>query len=215
MFNAPSLTRLVSLALTCDASSVAAKSDAAALTDATRQTFAVIYSHLVETVALGATLETTMGIIRNELDRQMMDMLMSHMGRISDVQAIAPLIRKGQKLASRLMGCAYALFHGADSDAKINDLEKFAAMVRRGFYVRGRLESIEVAPEMSESEKHIKMLEGRLAALLDANDTLDAQRYKALTLADDAVRQRDTALSALAAQAAQAAPAAPAKRRKA
>jgi len=181
MFNAPSLTRLVSLAITCDASSVAAKSDAAALTDATRQTFAEMSSHLVETVALGATLDTAMIIIRNELDRQMMDMVMSHMGQVSNVQGIAPLIRKGQKLASRLMGCAYALFHGADSDAKINDLEKFAARVRRGFYVRGRLASIEVAPEMSESEKRIQVLEARIQALLEANDMLTAARDKAIT----------------------------------
>jgi K+-sensing histidine kinase KdpD len=129
----PWLSLLTPLAIIADASSALAKGDNAALKTATEQAYTDIASDIMETMATGSTYADSARIARDTLDAQCNDVIFNAIQNNEVAFGdLGKLIRKADKLASRLMACAYAVIMEAPS-GKINKLEAYAAHLRRGY----------------------------------------------------------------------------------
>lgn len=125
--------QLLKLSVLADESARLARSDAESLKTATVNTFTDIAANILETMSTGSDYRTAAGIARMELDRQCNDVIFNAIqNNEAQFSDLGKLIRKADKLASRLMTCAYSIVHSAPS-GKINKLESFAAHMRKGY----------------------------------------------------------------------------------
>ena len=133
MSNRQTINNLLRLAVIADASAALAKGDSAALKNATRAAYEDLAADMIDYMATGATYNDARAIVRLSLDAQCLDAL--HAAIQNNEVAfgdLGKLLRKADKLASRLMACAYTVVMGAP-DGKINKLEAFAAHMRKGY----------------------------------------------------------------------------------
>ncbi len=133
MSNRYTINQLMRLAVIADESATIAKSDKEALKNATRAAYEDIAADMLDCMATGATYNDARNIARLTLDAQCLDALHAAIGNGEVAYAdLGKLLRKADKLASRIMACAYAVVMEAPS-GKINKLETSAAHMRRGY----------------------------------------------------------------------------------
>lgn len=178
MSNRQSINALLKLAVIADNSAALAKADSAALKSATEQAYTDIAVDIIETMITGADYGNAARIARDSLDAQCNDVIFN---AIQNNEAafgdLGKLIRKADKLASRLMACAYAVIMEAPS-GKINKLEAYAAHMRRGYPLcrvahMGLTARLADSPDVTRSNaEKVDPKEARIAALLAANEAL-------------------------------------------
>src|SRR5574343_1536037 len=133
MSNRQTINMLIKLSVIADESAAAAKADKEALKNATRAAYEDCAADMLDYMATGSTYNDARAIVRLSLDAQCLDALHAAIGNGEVVDAdLAKLLRKADKLASRLMACAYTVVMGAP-DGKINKIESFASHMRRGY----------------------------------------------------------------------------------
>lgn len=176
MSNRVTINQLMRLAVIADESAHIAKADKEALKNATRSAYLDIATDTLELMATGADYNTAKGIVRASLDTQCLDALYAAIGAGEVVYAdLGKLVRKADKLASRLMACAYAIVMGT-GDAKINKLEAFASHMRKG-YPLCRVSHMGQTARLADTEEAFKPAvvdsnAARIADLLAANEML-------------------------------------------
>ena len=178
MSNRHTINMLIKLSVIADESAAVAKADKEALKNATRAAYEDCASDILDCMATGATYNDARAIVRLALDAQCLDALYAAIGNGEVIYAdLGKLLRKADKLASRLMACAYAVIMGAP-DGKINKLEAFAAHMRRG-YPLCRVSHMGLHARLSDSTDVIRSNaanvdpnEERIVALLAANEAL-------------------------------------------
>lgn len=178
MSNRQSINALLKLAVIADNSAALAKADNAALKSATEQAYTDIAADIVETMVTGATYTDAARIARDTLDEQCNDVIFAAL-QANEIAFgdLGKLIRKADKLASRLMACAYAVVMGTP-DGKINKLETFAAHMRRGYPLcqvshMGLVARLADSPDVTRnSSEKVDPNEERIAALLAANEAM-------------------------------------------
>lgn len=178
MSNRQTIRALLQLAIIADASSALAKGDNAALKNATEQAYTDIAGDIMETMATGSTYADSARITRDTLDAQCNDVIFNAIQNNEVAFGdLGKLIRKADKLASRLMACAYAVVMEAPS-GKINKLETFAAHMRRGYPLcrvshMGLVARLADSPDVTRSQaEKADPNEARIAALLAANEAM-------------------------------------------
>lgn len=183
--------QLLKLSVLADESAKLARNDADNLKTATVDTFTNITTNILETMSTGSDYKTAAGIARAQLDAQCNDVIFNAIQN-GDAQFadLGKLIRKADKLASRLMTCAYSIVHGAAS-GKINKLESFAAHMRKGYPLclvshmgqPARLADTVVDDDVVVDpwEKERARLEARIEELLAANAMLAEAKETALS----------------------------------
>jgi hypothetical protein len=178
MSNRQSIHALLKLAVIADASTALAKADSAALKSATEQAYTDIAADIVETMVTGATYTDAARIARDTLDQQCNDVIFAAIQSNEVVFGdLGKLIRKADKLASRLMACAYAVIMEAPS-GKINKLEAYAAHMRRGYHLcrvshRGLTARLADSPDVTRNNTaKADPTEARIAALIAANEAM-------------------------------------------
>ena len=177
MSNRQTIRALLQLAIIADASSALAKADNAALKSATEQAYTDIAADIVETMVTGATYTDAARIARDTLDEQCNDVIFNAIQNNEVAFGdLGKLIRKADKLASRLMACAYAVIMEAP-DGKINKLETFAAHMRRGYPLcrvshMGLTARLADSPDVTIAAVKVDPNEARIAALLAANEAM-------------------------------------------
>jgi len=176
MSNRQTINMLIKLSVIADESAAIAKSDKEALKNATRAAYEDCAADILDCMATGATYNDARSIVRLALDAQCLDALHAAIGNGEVVYAdLGKLLRKADKLASRLMACAYTVVMGAP-DGKINKLEAFAAHMRRG-YPLCRVSHMGQAARLADTDEAFKPAivdsnAARIADLLAANETL-------------------------------------------
>lgn len=189
MSNRQTIRALLQLAIIADASSALAKGDNAALKNATEQAYTDIAGDIMETMATGSTYADSARITRDTLDAQCNDVIFNAIQNNEVAFGdLGKLIRKADKLASRLMACAYAVVMEAPS-GKINKLETFAAHMRRGYplcrvshmgltaRLSGTISSVTKDDDDATMER--RSYEARIAELLAANAMLATAKESA------------------------------------
>lgn len=178
MSNRHTINMLIKLSVIADESAAIAKADKEALKNATRAAYEDIAADMLDFMATGATYNDARAIVRLALDAQCLDALHAAIGNGEVVYAdLGKLLRKADKLASRLMACAYTVVMGAP-DGKINKLETFAAHMRRGYPLcrvshMGLTARLADSPDVTRSNAaKVDPNEARIAALLAANEAL-------------------------------------------
>ena len=178
MSNRYTINQLMRLAVIADESAKVARADNDALKNATRAAYLDIAADTLDLMATGADYHTAKGITRQILDAQCLDALYAAIGAGEVIYAdLGKLLRKADKLASRLMACAYTIVMGAP-DGKINKLETFAAHMRRGYPLcrvshMGLPSRLADSPDVTRnSSEKVDPNEARIAALLAANEAL-------------------------------------------
>ena len=168
---------LIKLSVIADESAAIAKSDKEALKNATRAAYEDCAADMLDYMASGATYQDARNIVRLALDAQCLDALHAAIGNGEVVYAdLGKLLRKADKLASRLMACAYTVVMDAP-DGKINKLEAFAAHMRRGYPLcrvshMGLTARLADSPDVTIAAVKVDTNEARIAALLAANEAL-------------------------------------------
>ena len=178
MSNRQSINALLKLAVIADNSAALAKADNAALKSATEQAYTDIADDILGTMVTGATYTDAARIARDTLDEQCNDVIFAAL-QANEIAFgdLGKLIRKADKLASRLMACAYTVVMGAP-DGKINKLETFAAHMRRGYPLcrvshMGLPSRLADSPDVTRnSSEKVDPNEARIAALLAANEAM-------------------------------------------
>ena len=177
MSNRQSINALLKLAVIADNSAALAKADNAALKSATEQAYTDIAADIVETMVTGATYTDAARIARDTLDEQCNDVIFAAL-QANEIAFgdLGKLIRKADKLASRLMACAYTVVMEAP-DGKINKLEAFAAHMRRGYPLcrvshMGLPARLADSPDVTRAAVKVDPNEARIAALLAANEAM-------------------------------------------
>jgi len=188
MSNRHTINMLIKLSVIADESAAVAKSDKESLKNATRAAYEDIATDMIDYMATGATYQDARNIVRLALDAQCLDALHAAIGNGEVVYAdLGKLLRKADKLASRLMACAYTVVMNAPDD-KINKLETFAAHMRRGYPLcrvshmglDARLaESQSVITQEDNAEIERRAFEARIAELLAANAMMAAAKETA------------------------------------
>jgi len=178
MSNRQTINMLIYLSVIADESAAIAKSDKEALKNATRAAYEDCAADMLDYMASGATYHDARAIVRLALDAQCLDALHAAIGNGEVVYAdLGKLLRKADKLASRLMACAYAVVMEAP-DGKINKLEAFAAHMRRGYPLcrvshMGLTARLADSPDVTRNNaEKVDPNEARIAALLAANEAL-------------------------------------------
>ena len=178
MSNRQSINALLKLAVIADNSAALAKADNAALKSATEQAYTDIAGDIIETMVTGSTYADSARIARDTLDAQCNDVIFNAIQNNEVAFGdLGKLIRKADKLASRLMSCAYALVMESPA-GKINKLETFAAHMRRGYPLcrvshMGLTARLSGSPDVTRSNaEKVDPNEARIAALLSANEAL-------------------------------------------
>jgi hypothetical protein len=169
---------LIKLSVIADESAAIAKSDKEALKNATRAAYEDIAADIVETMVTGATYTDAARIARDTLDAQCNDVIFAAIQNNEVVFGdLGKLIRKADKLASRLMACAYAVIMEAP-DGKINKLESFTSHMRRGYPLcrvshMGLTARLSGSPDVTRNNaEKVDPNEARIAALLAANEAM-------------------------------------------
>ena len=177
MSNRHTINMLIKLSVIADESAAIAKSDKEALKSATEQAYTDIAADIVETMVTGATYTDAARIARDTLDEQFNDVIFAAL-QANEIAFgdLGKLIRKADKLASRLMACAYTIVMGAP-DSKINKLETFAAHMRRGYPLcrvshMGLTARLSDSPDVTRAAVKVDPNEARIAALLAANEAM-------------------------------------------
>ncbi len=177
MSNRQTINMLIKLSVIADESAAAAKADKEALKSATRAAYEDCAADMLDCMASGATYHDARNIARLSLDAQCLDALHAAIGNGEVVYAdLGKLLRKADKLASRLMACAYTVVMSAP-DGKINKLETFAAHMRRGYPLcrvshMGLTARLADSPDVTRSAIKVDPNEARIAALLAANEAM-------------------------------------------
>ena len=177
MSNRYTINQLMRLAVIADDSAHIAKADKEALKNATRAAYEDCAADTVELMATGADYNTAKGIVRASLDAQCLDALYAAIGAGEVIYAdLGKLLRKADKLASRLMACAYAIIMEAPS-GKINKLEAYASHLRRGYPLcrvshMGLPARLADSPDVTRAAEKVDPNEARIASLLAANEAL-------------------------------------------
>ena len=177
MSNRHTINMLIKLSVIADESAAIAKSDKEALKNATRAAYEDCAADMLDCMASGATYQDARAIVRLALDAQCLDALHAAIGNGEVVYAdLGKLLRKADKLASRLMACAYTVVMDAP-DGKINKLEAFAAHMRRGYPLcrvshMGLTARLADSPDVTIAAVKVDTNEARIAALLAANEAL-------------------------------------------
>lgn len=180
-----SMNSLLCLALVASESAIVAKGDAEKLKAATTGAYETIAANIIENMMMGADYASAVRIERDTLDSQCNDVIFTAIQNNEVAFGdLGKLIRKADKLASRLMSCAYALVMSAPA-GKINDLERFAAHLRRG-YPLCRVSHMGLDARLAESPSVVtyedsasierRAFEARIAELLAANAMLSAAK---------------------------------------
>lgn len=184
MKNRQSINALLKLAVIADESTALAKSDKEALKNATRSAYEDIAADILETMMSGCTYHDAARIARDSLDGQCNDVIFAAI-QANEVAFgdLGKLIRKADKLASRLVACAYAVVMESPA-GKINRMEAFAAHMRRG-YPLCRVSHMGLSPRLADTpdtvtgEDHATMerraFEARISELLAANEALASE----------------------------------------
>ena len=178
MSNRHTINMLIKLSVIADESAAIAKADKEALKNATRAAYEDCAADMLAYMATGAAYNDARAIVRLALDAQCLDALHAAIGNGEVVYAdLGKLLRKADKLASRLMACAYTVVMGAP-DGKINKLETFAAHMRRGYPLcrvshMGLTARLSGSPDVTRNSSiKVDPNEARIAALLAANEAL-------------------------------------------
>lgn len=177
MSNRQSINALLKLAVIADNSAALAKADNAALKSATEQAYTDIADDILGTMVTGATYTDAARIARDTLDEQCNDVIFNAIQNNEVAFGdLGKLIRKADKLASRLMACAYAVVMEAPS-GKINKLEAFAAHMRKGYPLclvshMGLTARLADSPDVIRAAVKVDPNEARIAALLASNEAL-------------------------------------------
>lgn len=177
MSNRQTINMLIKLSVIADESAAAAKADKEALKNATRAAYEDCAADMLDYMASGATYHDARSIVRLSLDAQCLDALHAAIGNGEVVYAdLGKLLRKADKLASRLMACAYTVVMGAP-DGKINKLEAYAAHMRRGYPLcrvshMGLPARLADSPDVTRAAVKVDPNDDRIAALLAANEAL-------------------------------------------
>ena len=178
MSNRHTINMLIKLSVIADESAAIAKADKEALKSATRATYEDIAADIVETMVTGATYTDAARIARDTLDAQCNDVIFAAIQNNEVVFGdLGKLIRKADKLASRLMACAYAVIMEAP-DGKINKLESFTSHMRRGYPLcrvshMGLTARLSGSPDVTRNNaEKVDPNEARIAALLAANEAM-------------------------------------------
>ena len=181
MSNRQSINALLKLAVIADNSAALAKADNAALKSATEQAYTDIADDILGTMVTGATYTDAARIARDTLDEQCNDVIFAAL-QANEIAFgdLGKLIRKADKLASRLMACAYAVVMGTP-DGKINKLETFASHMRRG-YPLCRVSHMGLTARLADTVSNVtkeddatierRAYEARIAELVAANAML-------------------------------------------
>ena len=185
-----SINSLLRLALVASASATIAKGDAENLKVATIGAYETVAANIIENMTMGADYINAARIERDTLDSQCNDVIFAAIqnGEVA-FGDLGRLIRKADKLASRLMACAYALVMASPA-GKINDLERFAAHMRRG-YPLCRVSHMGLDARLAKSQSVVtyednatmerRAFEARIAELLAANAMMAAERDTAVS----------------------------------
>ena len=177
MSNRHTINMLIKLSVIADESAAVAKADKEALKNATRAAYEDCASDMLDCMATGATYNDARAIVRLSLDAQCLDALHAAIGNGEVVYAdLGKLLRKADKIASRLMACAYTVVMGAP-DGKINKLETFAAHMRKGYPLcrvshMGLTARLSDSPDVTRAAIKVDPNEERIAALLAANEAM-------------------------------------------
>lgn len=177
MSNRYTINQLMRLAVIADESAHIAKGDKEALKNATRSAYLDIAADTLDIMTTGADYNTAKGIVRASLDAQCLDALYAAIGAGEVIYAdLGKLVRKADKLASRLMSCAYAIIMGT-GDAKINKLEAFASHMRKGYPLcrvshMGQAARLVDTVEVVKQSAAVDLNAARIADLLAANEML-------------------------------------------
>ena len=178
MSNRQTINMLIKLSVIADESAAIAKADKEALKNATRAAYEDIAAGMLDYMTSGATYNDARAIVRLALDAQCLDALHAAIGNGEVVYAdLGKLLRKADKLASRLMACAYTIVMGTP-DGKINKLEAYASHMRRGYPLcrvshMGLPSRLADSPDVTRnSSEKVDPNEARIAALLSANEAL-------------------------------------------
>jgi hypothetical protein len=177
MSNRHTINRLIKLSIIADESATIAKSDKEALKNATRAAYEDLAADVLDYMTSGATYNDARNIVRLALDAQCLDALHAAIGNGEVIYAdLGKLLRKADKLASRLMACAYTVVMGAP-DGKINKLEAFASHMRRGYPLcrvshMGLPARLADSPDVTRAAVKVDLNEARIAALLASNEAL-------------------------------------------
>ena len=177
MSNRQTINMLIKLSVIADESAAIAKADKEALKNATRAAYEDIAADMLDYMTSGATYHDARSIVRMALDAQCLDALYASIGAGEVVYAdLGKLLRKADKLASRLMACAYTVVMGAP-DGKINKLEAYASHMRRGYPLclvshMGLTARLADSPDVTLAAVKVDPNEERIAALLAANEAL-------------------------------------------
>ena len=177
MSNRHTINMLIKLSVIADESAAIAKADKEALKNATRAAYEDCAADMLAYMATGAAYNDARAIVRLALDAQCLDALHAAIGNGEVVYAdLGKLLRKADKLASRLMSCAYTVVMGAP-DGKINKLETFAAHMRRGYPLcrvshMGLTARLADSPDVTRAAVKVDPNESRIAALLAANEAM-------------------------------------------
>lgn len=133
MSNRQTINMLIKLSVIADESAAIAKSDKEELRNATRAAYEDCAADMLDYMATGATYNDARAIVRLALDAQCNDVIFNAIQNNEVAFGdLGKLIRKADKLASRLMACAYAVVMESPA-GKINKMETFAAHIRRGY----------------------------------------------------------------------------------
>ena len=178
MSNRQTINMLIKLSVIADESAAIAKADKEALKNATRAAYEDCAADMIDYMSSGATYQDARSIVRLALDAQCLDALHAAIGNGEVIYAdLGKLLRKADKIASRLMACAYTVVMGAP-DGKINKLEAFAAHMRRGYPLcrvshMGLPSRLADSPDVTRnSSEKVDPNEARIAALLAANEAM-------------------------------------------
>ena len=173
-----SINSLLRLALVASASATIAKGDAENLKVATIGAYETVAANIIENMTMGADYVNAARIERDTLDSQCNDVIFNAIQNNEVAFGdLGKLIRKADKLASRLMACAYALVMEAPS-GKINKLEAYAAHLRRGYQLcrvshMGLPARLSGSPDVTRNNaEKADPNEARIAALLAANEAM-------------------------------------------
>lgn len=187
MSNRQTINMLIKLSVIADESAAIAKSDKEALKNATRAAYEDIAADMLDCMATGAMYSDARNIARLALDAQCLDALHAAIGNGEVVYTdLGKLLRKADKLASRLMACAYTVVMGAP-DGKINKLESYAAHMRRGYPLcrvshMGLTARLADSPDVTRSSaEKVDPNEARIAALIAANEAMAMELEAAKT----------------------------------
>ncbi len=187
MSNRQTINMLIKLSVIADESAAVAKSDKESLKNATRAAYEDLAADILAAMSTGATYNDARAIVRLALDAQCLDALHAAIGSGEVVYAdLGKLLRKADKLASRLMACAYTIVMDAP-DGKINKLESYAAHMRRGYPLcrvshMGLTARLADSPDVTRnSSEKVDPNEARIAALLAANEALAMELEAAKT----------------------------------